>query len=167
MKEMKTKLNSKFNNITEKMKQHKVLSLFAVMAILMIVGISAAYIFSYSTIVTYEISGTGENILVLTDLENQVILANESLQYGYPIVLNNPNGEFNTSVNISIYSWGYDQNCDLTNDVVVRLFNENSEILHNSNITIVPGENAYSLNLTLLNERICPQKMNVSLIFSE
>lgn len=131
-------------------------------------SVLAYYSFSYEKDVNYEIIGSKRNLLILMDLSNQIFNVSEDLTNVQDLKLVNQNGVTNMSYTLNLNVINLDPgNCTIEGDVTFQLGNSDGIILNGSNFTMYSGMNNMNLTTTALNNRICPQNITASLLFSE
>ncbi len=152
----------------EKIKINKAFMFFAITLILT-AGVVAFYTFSYDKDVNYEIIGSQKDLLVFLDLSDQILNVSENLSSTQDLNLVNQNGattiHYIETLNVTNLDPG---NCTINGDITFELMKSGVGLISPlDNFTMDAGMNNFNYTVIALNNRICPQNITASLMFSE
>ncbi len=154
--------------MVEKIKIKKTFIFFAI-TLMLTVGVVAFYAFSYDKDVTYEIVGSKKDLVILLDLTDQILNVSENLSSTQNLTLENQNGattmQYFETLNVTNLDPG---NCTITGDISFELFKDGIGIISNlDNFTMNAGVNDFNYTVIAINNRVCPQNITASLMFTE
>ncbi len=152
----------------EKIKINKAFMFFAI-TLMLTVGVAAFFTFSYEKEVDYQIVGSKGDLLILIDFTDQILNVSDTLISTQDLTIVNQNGaasmNFTELLNITNLDPG---NCTITGDMVFELFQSGGGLIPTgTNFTMNAGLNTFSYNATAINNRVCPQNITASLMFTE
>ena len=144
------------------------LLVFLAVTIMFSAGVFAFFTFSYDKDVTYQVVGSQGDLLVLVDLTDQVFNVSESLNNSQNLTVVNQNGAASMNYIVDINVTNLDPgNCTINGDITFELRKDAVVVGNDTNFTMDAGINNFDFTATAINNRVCPQNVTTSIMFSE
>lgn len=143
------------------------ITLGVVIGIFMLGSGIAYYILSHQSTGQVTIKDGITGFVVTADLSDINISVNESLTNTQQIILENENGGLLMYYNLTTFVNGTDPSCDEIGDVSFELSSDEGVIDHQGNFTMEAGTNTFDFTSSAINDRTCPQTIDVTIDFLE
>ena len=130
--------------------------------------VTAFYLVTFKSTGSYVITGGVSEFVVISELVGGTLDVSSNLSLIENVSLDNQDGEFFAVYNNSVIETNLDPtNCNSFGDILYLFEHSNgTEINFGETILIEEGLNEYALEIQAINERVCPQEINVSIFLT-